>query len=173
MIGFTKYNNYENLLLKELNRYFSILLFSLMSCLIIGKIFNAWGFSGSLYLFVIGMINAIISIFIYKNGFNSYSNIKFKELNSGCECLLYIKDFLDLVKTRHLCREKLLIFDSLISIREENCIDKNCKLKKYLNLREKGETNDFILFQHCQTLYEIALKKFPDDVVLKVNYITY
>ena len=80
---------------------------------------------------------------------------------------------MELVKNRHLCRETLLKFDNLILITEENCIDKNCKLKKYIKSREKGEANDFILFQHCQSLYEIAIKKFPDDVILKVNYITY
>ena len=173
MICFTKYNNYENILLKEINKYFSVLLFSLMTSLMIGKIFNAWEFSGALYIFVIGLINAIMSAFIYKSGLNSYSNVKFKELNSSCECLLYIKDFLELIKNRHLCRETLLKFDTLILIREENCIDKNCKLKKYIKSREKGEANDFILFQYCQSLYEIAIKKFPDDVILKVNYITY
>ena len=80
MICFTKYNNYENILLKEINKYFSVLLFSLMSSLMIGKIFNAWGFSGALYIFVIGLVNAIISALIYKSDFYSYSNVKFKEI---------------------------------------------------------------------------------------------
>ncbi len=40
MIGFTKYNNYENIILVEINKFFSILLFTFISYLIIGKIFN-------------------------------------------------------------------------------------------------------------------------------------
>ena len=42
MIGFTLYNNYENKLLKELNKFFSIYLFGIIVCLIIGKIFNSF-----------------------------------------------------------------------------------------------------------------------------------
>ena len=61
----------------------------------------------------------------------------------------------------------------MIKIKEENCINKNCNLKKYLKYLEKGESNDFILFQHCQYLYELAIKKFPDDYNLKINYIVY
>ena len=173
MIFFTKYNNYENKLLRELNKFFSILLFTLIANLIIGKIFLAWGFNGVLYHFIFGIIISVVGAFVHKSKLNSYSNINFREINSPCERLIYIQDFLNLVKTKHLSREKTLIFDSLILIREENCIDKNCKLKKYLNSKEKGEQNDFILFQYCQNLFEIALKKFPDNHILKVNYITY
>ena len=173
MIFFTKYNNYENKLLKEINKFFSVLLFTLVSCLIVGKIFSSWKFNGVLYLFLFSMIVAIISAFAFKLRLNSFSYINFREINSGCERLVYIKEFLHLVKTKHLSREKMLKFDSLILIKEENCIDKNCKLKKYLKSKENGEPNDFILFQYCQNLYEIALKKFPENTVLKVNYITY
>ena len=173
MIYYTKYNNYANNLLKEINKFFSVILFSLMSCLILGKIFSGWGFNGVLYLFLIGIVSAIISAFLYKSQMNSFSHIDFRTINSGCERLMYINAFLNLVKTKHLSREKTLLFDSLILIREENCIDKNCKLKKYLKSKEKGVPNEFILYQYCQHLYEIALKKFPENTVLKVNYIIY
>jgi hypothetical protein len=113
MISFTKYNNYEN-----------ILLFTLIANLIIGKIFLAWGFNGVLYHFIFGIIISLVSAFVYKSKLNSYSNINFREINSPCERLIYIQDFLNLVKTKHLSREKTLIFDSLILIREENCINK-------------------------------------------------
>ena len=73
---------------------------------------------------------------------------------------------------KNLCREKTLIFDSLILLREENCINKNCKLKKYLKSVEKGQPNDFLLFQYCQSLYELAIKK-SNDTILKINYIVY
>ena len=166
MIFFTKYNNYENKLLRELNKFFSILLFVLISSLIIGKIFMAWGFNGVLYYFLFGIAISLVSAFLFKSGLNSYSYINFREISSACERLIYIQDFLDLIKTKHLSREKTLMFDSLILIKEENCIDKNCKLKKYLKSKEKGEPNDFILYQYCQNLFEIALKKFPDEYII-------
>ena len=173
MIFFTKYNNYENKLLRELNKFFSILLFVFISSLIIGKIFMAWGFNGVLHYFLFGIAISLVSAFLFKSGLNSYSYINFREISSACERLIYIQDFLDLIKTKHLSREKTLMFDSLILIKEENCIYKNCKLKKYLKSKEKGEPNDFILYQYCQNLFEIALKKFPDEYILKVNYISY
>ena len=173
MLGFTQYNNYQNKLLLELNKFFSILLFGIIDSLIIGKIFNELGFNGTLYLFIFIIIISITSAFLYKERLNSFPSINFNELKSSCERLKYIKRFLDLVKTKHLTREKTLLFDTLIKIKEENCINKNCNLKKYLKYLEKGESNDFILFQHCQYLYELAIKKFPDDYNLKINYIIY
>ena len=173
MLGFTQYNNYQNKLLLELNKFFSILLFGIIDTLIIGKIFNELGFNGTLYLFIFIIIMSITSAFLYQERLNSFPSINFNELKSGCERLKYIKRFLDLVKTKHLTREKTLLFDTLIKIKEENCINKNCNLKKYLKYLEKGESNDFILFQHCQYLYELAIKKFPDDYNLKINYIVY
>ena len=173
MLGFTRYNNYENKLVLELNKFFGILLFGIIDCLIIGKIFNAWGFNGTLYLFLFIIIISIINSFLYQDKAYEFSKINFNELDSGFERLKYIKKFLDLVKTKHLSRKKTLLFNSLIINKEVNCIDKNCKLKKYLKSLENGESNDFMLFQYCQYLYEISIKKFPNDVNLKINYIIY
>ena len=173
MIAYTKYNNYINKALNEINRFFSVLLFSFICYLILGKIFNAWGFNGTIYINLFGLFISLITAFLYKSNLNSFSYLDFKSLNSRCEQIIYIKDFLELVKTRHLCREKTLTFDSLILIKEENCINKNCKLKKYLKSVEKGQPNDFLLYQYCQFLYELAIKKFPDDTILKINYVVY
>ena len=172
MIGFTKFNNYENKILKEINKFFSILLFSFISFLIISSIFNGLGFNGTIYFFLFGILISIISAILYKESLNAFSYIDFKVLSSTHEQILYIKKLLYLIKYKHLYREKTLTFDSLVLFNEENCINKNCKLKKYLKSVEKGEPNDFLLFQHCQRLYEIALKK-SDDIILKINYVVY
>ena len=173
MIGFTKYNNYVNRILLKINKFFSILLFFFMLFLIIGKIFSAWGFNGTIYIYLFCIIISILSAFLFKDRLNAFSYINFKELNTSCERIIYINTFIELVKTKYRCREKTLTFDSFIFKREENCINPNCKLKKYLISVRKGQPNDFILFQYCQELYEIAIKKFPDDYILKVNYIVY
>ena len=122
------------------------------------------GFKGTIYFFLFGILISIISAILYKESLNSFSYIEFKVLNSPHEQILYIKKLLDLIKFKHLYREKTLTFNSLILFNEENCINKNCKLKKYLKSVEKGQPNDFFLFQHCQRLYEIALKK-SDDIL--------
>jgi hypothetical protein len=114
MIYFTKYNNYANNLLKELNKFFSVILFSLMSCLILGKIFSGWGFNGVLYLFLITILSAIISAILYKSQMYSFSHLNFRTINSGCERLMYINTFLNLVKTKHLSRDKTLLYREVI-----------------------------------------------------------
>ena len=173
MIAFIKFNNYVNTALKAINKIFSVILFSFIIYLILGKIFNAWGFNGTIYLFLFSIVISLTGVFLNRRDIISFSNKDFKLLNTRGEQLLYIENFLNLVNTRHLCREKTISFDSLILLREENCINKNCKLKKYLKSVEKGQPNDFLLFQYCQTLYELALKKLPDDNILKINYIVY
>ena len=173
MIAFIKFNNYVNTALKTINKIFSLILFSFIIYLILGKIFNAWGFNGTIYLFLFSIVISLTGVFLNRRDIISFSNKDFKLLNTRGEQLLYIENFLNLVNTRHLCREKTISFDSLILLREENCINKNCKLKKYLKSVEKGQPNDFLLFQYCQTLYELALKKLPDDNILKINYIVY
>ena len=173
MIFSIKYNNYENKLLSELHKFFSIILFCSIFNLVLGKIFSTWGFNATHYLFLFGSILVLIRSFLYNNILNNYSTIDFKELNTSFESFLYINEFSKLIKSKHLYRENNLIFETLISNREKNCIDKNCKLKNYLKSLEKGESNDFFLFQYCQHLYEIAIKKFPEDIMLKVNYIVY
>ena len=173
MVFYTRFNNYENIILLEINQFFSILLFFFIICLIVGKIFNAWGYNGTIYLNLFGIVIALLSGFLYKDDLNSFSYIDFKQLQTSTECIIYINKFLDLIKTKHLNREKTLVFGSLVINREENCINKNCKLKKYLKSVEKGEYNDFFLFQYCQYLYEIAVKKFHDDYILKVYYVIY
>ena len=161
------------LLYVELYRLYFRFLFWIIFCLIIGKIFISLDFDGTLYYFLFGIIISIISAIIYKDRLNSFSFINFNELNSSYERLKFIQKFIELVQKKHLTREKSLLFDSLILIQEENCINKNCKLKKYLKSLKRGEAKDFILFQHCQTLYEKALRIFPDDYKLKINYIVY
>ena len=173
MITFNKYNNYVNTILKEINKFFSLLLFSFIVYLILGKIFNIWGFNGTLHLFFFSIIISLNSVYLNRRNLISFSTKDFKSLNARSEQILYIQNFLNLVNTRHLCREKIIAFDSLVLLREENCIDNNCKLKKYLKSVEKGQPNDFLLFQYCQTLYELSLKKFPDDAIIKINYIIY
>jgi hypothetical protein len=87
--------------------------------------------------------------------------------------LKYIKDLLQIIKNKEKCRESFIIFNTLILIKERNCINKNCKLKKYLFLSEKGLESDYILYQYCQQLFELSIKQFPNDVILKANYIIY
>ena len=173
MISFFHYNNYENIILMKFNKGLSLILFWNICCLVIGKVFQSWEFDGTLHLFCFGSILIIIYFIYYKEKINEFYNIDFKQIDSSKERLNYIKDFLDLIKLKDKCRKNYIIFNTLVLLREENCINKNCKMKKYLKMKEKGYQSDFIIYQYCQTLFELSIKKFPNDIILKANYIIY
>ena len=167
------YNNYENKILKKLNQCLGLILFWSIICLIIGKMFQSWNYNGSMHLFLFGTI-LIVLIFIYhKEKINEFYTLEFKEIDSGEGRLQYIKNFLVLIKKKDKHRNNFITFNTLILIREENCINKNCKLKKYLEMVEKGYQTDYLLYEYCQQLFEMSLKKFPNDNILKANYIVY
>ena len=167
------YNNYENIILMKLSKLMSMILCWSIFSLILGKIFQNWEFDGIFYLFIIGSIILILLCFYYKDKVNSFYLIDFKQIDNSKNFLNYIKNFMVLIRNKDKCRESFIVFNTLLLLKEENCINKNCKLKKYLDLSGKGLESDFILYQYCQQLFETGIKKFPNDIILKCNYIVY
>ena len=167
------YNYYDNIILRKLSQSLGLILFSCIICLIIGKIFQAWNFNGALHLFLFATLLNVFIFIYHKEKVNKFYNINFKQIDSSEEILKYIKNFLMLIKFKDKNRNNFIIFKTLILLREENCINKNCKLKRYLKFYEKGYKMDFLLYDYCQQLFEIGLKKFPNDIILKANYIIY
>ena len=173
VISLFHYNNYENKFLMKLNEVLSLILLWTISCLIIGKIFEIWDFDGTLHLFCFGTIIIILFFIYHKEKINNFYIIDFKQIESSKGRLNYIKILLNLIKTKDKCRKDFIIFNTFILLREENCININCKIKKYLKMNEKGYKSDFILYEYCQQLFEMSIKKFPNDIILKSNYIIY
>ena len=169
---FFLHNNYENKILMKLSKALSLILFWLIFCLVIGKIFQNWNFNGTLHLLFFGIILISFFFIYHKEKMNAFYNIDFEQIKSSEDILRYIKNLLHLIKFKDN-RQNLINFNTLILLREENCINKNCKLKKYLNMVEKGYQSDFILYQYCQHLFDISIKKYPNDNILKANYIIY
>lgn len=167
------YNNYENIILMKLNKLLSMILCWNIFSYILGKIFQNWEFDGIIHLFIIGSIILIFLSFYYKDKPNNFFIIDFKQIDNSQYFLKYIKNFMILIKNKEKCRESFIVFNTMILLKEETCINKNCKLKKYLNLYERGLESDFILYQYCQQLFESGIKKFPNDIILKCNYIVY
>ena len=167
------YNNYENEILSRLNKCLSLILFWSICCLILGKILQNFDFDGILHLFCFGGIIIILYSIYYKGDINEFYLIDFNVINNSQKKLKYIKDLLQLIKNKEKCRESFIIFNTLILLKEENCINKNCKVKKYLLLSQKGLESDYILYQYCQQLFELSIRQFPNDVILKANYIIY
>ena len=62
--------NYENIIIKRFNNFYSLFLFWGFACLFILKIFKSWEFGGGLYLFILGFISYLDSwffIWVYLN----------------------------------------------------------------------------------------------------------
>ena len=173
VISIFYYNNYENIVLMKLSKFMSMILFWSIICLMLGKIFQNWEFNGILHLFIIGIIIFIFISFYHKDKINNFYLADFRQMDNSQKVLDFIKNYMALIRNKDKCRESFIVFNTFLLLKEENCINKNCKLKKYLNLSKKGLESDFILYQHCQQLFEIAIKKFPNDVILKSNYIVY
>jgi len=173
VVALYHYNNYENKILMKLNKILSIILLWSIICLIIGKLFEAWNFDGTFHLFGFGIIIIILFFFYHKEKINDFYIIDFKQINTSKGRLNYIKNLLNLIKHKDKYRKDFIVFNTLILLREENCINKNCKLKKYIKMVEKGYQSDFVLYEYCQHLFEMSIKKFPDDIILKSNYIIY
>ena len=167
------YNNYENIILMKLSKIMSMILCWSIFALILGKIFQNWEFNGTIHLFIIGSFLIIILCFYYKDKVNYFYLIDIKQIDNSQNFLKYIKNFMILIRNKDKCRESFIIFNTYLLLKEEKCINKNCKLKRYLGLSEKGLESDFILYQYCQQLFEYGIKKFPNDIILKCNYIVY
>ena len=167
------FNNYKNRILMKLHKILGSILFWAICCLIIGKIFDSLLFNGVIHLISFGTILIIIYYIYHKEKINSFYTMDFKQIYSSKGQLDYIKNIFYLIKNKDKCRKNFMIFNTLILLKEENCINKNCKIKKYLQMAGKGFESDFILFQYCQQLFEMAIKKYPNDIILKCNYIIY
>ena len=171
--SFFYYNNYENKIIMKLQKGLSLTLFWSICCLIIGKIFDNWGFNGAFHLFCFGVVLILFSFMFYKEKINDFYIVDYRQIDSSKERLKYIKTLLYIIKYKDKCQTNFIIFNIFVQLKEEYCINKNCKLKQYLAMAEKGYKSDFLIYQYCQQLFEIAIKKFPNDLILKSNYIIY
>ena len=111
----------------------------------------------------------MFTIYYNQNYFN-FLIINFNNLSSSIQCLNYIKKYLTIIDKKDISRNYQLIFNSFIEKEEEKCTNKKCCLKKYLVSLSKGINSKFLLLQYAEKLFKIAISKFPEDIILKINY---
>ena len=165
--------HYSNKIIERFNNLLSLALFLSFFTLLIKKIFISLGFNGEIYLFILNIILMAIYYAYYTRNSIKFINTNFFQLNSGINCLNYIKQYLKIVEEKEVSRDSLLIFNSYIEKTEENCTNKNCLIKKYLKSLSKGNVSKFLLLQYAEKLYKIAISKFSNDIVLKTHYIIF
>ena len=173
--GFNAYNNifyqnYSNKSIKLLNNLLSLTLFWSFFNLLIKKILQSFKFTGEIYLLILGFF-----LIVLYNIYNitipiDFLKKNFININSSLNSLEYINQYLKIIEEKDLSRDSLLIFNSYISKIEEECTNKRCVLKKYLEAQTKGIFSKFLLLQYAEKLFKIAISKFPKDTILRINY---
>ena len=165
--------NYGNEIIKKLNYFFSLFLFWSFFSLLISNIFLAINFSGAFYLFLAGILILFVYCIFYIKTNLDFLNSNFFEINSSYDFINYINTFMQLVKEKEISRDSSIILTSFITKVEEKCTNKKCILKKYQKSLAKGFDSNFLLLQHAQKLFKLALNKFPMDLCLKIHYIIF
>ena len=164
------YKNRQNKILLSLNNFFCLLLFSGFCILFICKIFKFLEFNGAIFLFCSCAVIIIIYIIFYRNKEMDFVSINYKNIYNSYEYSQYVVRFYSLITNKNNSRNNSNIIQNLISLIEENCIDKNCPLKKYLENLEKGLDYEYLLLQFCEKLFQYGISKFKDNNSLKTDY---
>ena len=164
------YQNRKNTILLNLNNIFCLILFTGFIILLIGKIVRNWNFNGSIFLFASLVIIIFIFFLFYKSYSPNFITIDFRTIIDPDEYLQYVLKFCDFVRNKNKSRDYLIIMSGLISSMEENCIDDDCPLKKYLINLKKGIDSEYYLLQYVETLYQYGIAKFPANIFLKNYY---
>ena len=165
--------NYENTIIKRFNNFYSLFLFWGFVCLFILKIFKAWEIGGGLYLFILGILLIFIYCIYYMKNYTDFLKLNYNELNNSTIFLNYIKAFLQITKQRKDTRDNSIILTSLIQKIEQRCTNNKCILKKYLECLSNGFDSNYLLLLFAQKLFKIAINQFPNDVLLRFNYIIF
>ena len=176
--GFNAYcnlylQNYDNSIIKKLHLFFSLFLFWGFFCLFISNIFKRWEFGGGFHLFVLGIILIFLYCLFYVKTYIQFLHLNFNDMNTCQDYINYIKAYLKIIMEKKIFRDSSMILTSFIEKMEDRCINNNCILKKYLESLSKGFDSNFLLLQYAQKLFKIALKKYPDDITLRLHYIIF
>ena len=164
------YQNRKNKILSHLNNIFCLILFTGFLILLIGKMVKKWHFNGSIFLFA-SLIIIIFLIFIfYKTYSPGFISIDYRTIIDQDEYLQYVLKFCDYVRNKNKSRDYLIMMSGLISSLEEDCINQECPLKKYLINLKKGIDSEYYLLQFVESLYQYGIAKFPENIFLKNYY---
>ena len=164
------YQNKKNKILLNLCNIFCLILFTGFLILLIGKIVKHWHFNGSIFLFSSLVIIIFMSFIFYKAYNPDFILVDYRSIIDQDEFLLYVLKFCDFVRNKNKSRDYLIIMSGLISSLEENCIDTECPLKKYLINLKKGIDSEYYLLQFVESLYQYGIAKFPNNIFLKNYY---
>ena len=91
--------------------------------------------------------------------------------------LLSSKDFIERIRflmiqiENYKNRDSQLILISYALKIETKCTDNHCSLKIFLHNKNDINKSVICLIEHIESLFLLALAKFPKDVILRINYL--
>ena len=165
------YQEYSNTNLFFINVFLSITLFWGFCCLFFGKIFSHFEFSGAHYLFFVGIIIILISLIFKPKTDKLFYLLDKTNVDSSFQYYKYMIKLQTLIENKNKSRENRLLLNSFLLKQKELCFHNDCYLRKYLDCLSKGVDSDILLYYFIQELFEFGLKKFNEDLSLKIGYI--
>ena len=164
----------------------SCLVFYTYLILMLGQLLASTGFTGLIYFLPIGyVLLTFMSIFLYKytqkNFVEAKTNFKNEDefLNRINYFKLLIDDFIQQNRNRikdndyNNYKRNEIVIRGQISLHEENCLDEECPLKKFLENQGNFSVQRTSLLQYANILYVQAIKQFPDSQAILLNFLKF
>ena len=154
--------------------------------LMLGELLASSSFNGLIYFLPIGYILlSFMSIFLYtyseKNFVEAKTNFKNEDefLNRINYFTQLVDDFIYYNRNRkrnndyNSYKRKEIVIRGQIHLHEENCLDEECPLKKFLENQGNFSVQRTSLLQYANILYVQAIKQFPDSQAILLNFLKF
>jgi hypothetical protein len=164
----------------------SCIVFYTYLILMLGQLMASTGFTGLIYFLPIGyVLLTFMSILLYKytqkNFVEAKTNFKNEDefLNRINYFKLLIDDFIEQNRSRiknndyNNYKRKEIVIRGQIALHEENCLDEECPLKKFLENHGNFSVQRTSLMQYANILYVQAIKQFPDSQAIMLNFLKF
>ena len=154
--------------------------------LMLGELMVSSSFNGLIYFLPIGYILlSFMSVFLYtyleKNFVEAKTN--FKNEDEFLNRINYFKQLIDdfIYSNRNRKRNNdynsykrnEIVIRGQIQLHEENCLDEECPLKKFLENQGNFSVQRTSLLQYANILYVQAIKQFPDSQAILLNFLKF
>ena len=136
----------------------------------LGKCLEFTQFDGAIGLFFLGL--PIIVLIVFTEHDKIIANIVVNVSNKkGIKALQQILSIVKVIDRKDINRLSHLFLKGYIENYEETCSLKDCALKKYLTSLKTNNIDAVVfLLQHCESLYQNAISRFPSDSAIRINY---
>ena len=153
--------------------------------LLIGKLAESSKINGIMYLLLFGypLIIAISIIYYRKESQNfMIASANFNDVN---EYLIKIKYMIKLIDSylnkgksgkvskSNICKKNEILLKGIIAIHEENCLNEECPLKKFLEFGANYSSQKTCLLHYMNNLFVEGIKKFPNSRILLLIYVQF